>query len=138
VRIFFEQNQMKTSEYLFVVTVSMIICASCQQPKGELPHIDVRKDYPEKELILTDIADVSYLHPSSDDDDYLYNGLIRAITANTIVIVDMRSGDILFFSKDGAPKSRFNRRGNGPREYRSAYRVLFDEEVAFFKPVLMS
>ena len=35
--------------------------------------MDVRKNYPEMEVFLTDIADVSYVHLSSDDKDYLFS-----------------------------------------------------------------
>ena len=92
-----------------------------------LPYIDTGKHYPEKEFFLTDIAEVSYLNLNSDNDDFLYNGSIRDITANTIVVVDYSLGDILFFSKDGTPKSFFNRRGNGPGEYLIARRIFYDE-----------
>jgi len=44
-----------------------------------------------------------------------------------IVVCDDASGSVLFFSKDGMPKSRFNRRGQGPEEYLFPQRVLFDE-----------
>jgi len=124
---------MKTNyiSHLVIITVLVISCSSCHRPQGDLPYIDVRKNYPQKEIFLTDIAEITYLHINSDDGDYLYSGTIRAITANTIVIPEpgSSSGNILFFDKDGQPKSRFNRLGNGPGEYRSFQRVLYDEDT---------
>ena len=121
---------MKTSDfYLFVITIVAIVCSSCHDPKGDLSCIDVRKNYPEKDFFLTDIAEISYFVPSSDDDGYLFSGTIRALTENSVVIADARSGDILFFNKDGTPKSRFNRRGNGPGEYLYASQVFYDEDT---------
>ncbi len=92
-----------------------------------MPFIDVTKNYPEKEVDLTDIADVHYLYLSTKDEDFLYKGSIDYVTQNTIVIVDRSSNSILFFSKQGEPKSRFNRRGQGPEEYSSASTVMYDE-----------
>ncbi len=78
-------------------------------------------------MALADIGDVSYVSLNSDDEDYLYSGTISTVTANTIVVVDYNSGEILFFSKDGEPKSRFNRRGRGPGEYTDIINVVYDE-----------
>jgi len=110
-----------------LITALSITCVSCQQPKGALPCIDVWKNYPEKEMLLSDIADISYWHLSTDDNDYLHNGSIGDVSTNTIVIIEHRTGNILFFGKDGKPKSRFNRIGNGPGEYRHLHRVFYDE-----------
>ena len=111
---------------LFFVVFAMA-GASCGSSQGDLPCIDVHKNYPEKEILITDIAEVSYLHLNSDDDAYLYKGGINSITKNTVVVYDNASGSVLFFSKDGSPKSRFNRRGRGGEEYLGSLRVIYDE-----------
>jgi len=115
--------------FVWYLTIAAVFAmsSSCQQPKGDLPCIDVRRNYPEKELLLTDIAEVSYLHLNSDDDAYLYKGGINSIAKNTVVVYDNSSGSVLFFSKDGSPKSRFNRRGRGGGEYLGTLRVIYDE-----------
>ena len=108
----------------------LLFATSClpeKQSKNGLAYIDVSKNYPEKEIYLTDIAEVTYLCLNSDDDDYLYKGRIHCITENTIVVCDESSGSVLFFTKEGNPKSRFNRKGQGPEEYLFTMRVLFDE-----------
>jgi hypothetical protein len=125
----------KRTILFFVATIAIIVfviaCSSDRQSKDSLPFIDVRNNYPEKEILLTDIAEVTYLHLNTDDDNYLYSGSIRYITENTIIVVDfgrgITSGNILFFTKDGMPKSYFNRRGQGPEEYSEVYRVFYDE-----------
>ena len=117
------------SSIFYILLVGfMSCCSSNKQEKDSLAFVDVRKIYPEKEILLTDIANVTYLYLNSDDDDYLYKGRIFCITANTIVIEDEVSGSILFFSKDGLPKSRFNRKGQGPGEYLGARQVIYDEK----------
>ena len=95
------------------------------QVKDGIHVIDVRKNYPVKEIILTDIADVTYLYLNTTDDDFLYRGYINYVTDNTIVVFSERN--FLFFSRDGKPKSRFNRFGNGPEEYRNAPEFVFNE-----------
>jgi hypothetical protein len=123
---------MKIKPFLFFFIVLSTACSSDKQ-EGSLPYIDVTKNYPEKEIILTDIADVTYLCLNSNNDDCLYNGRVSCVTKNTIVIMDTSndfpSGKILLFSKDGTPKSQFNNRGQGPREYSSLHKVIFDEEA---------
>ena len=117
----------KTLISSFILTAIVTGCSSDKQSKGSLPYIDASKNYPEKEIILTDIADVTYVHLNTDNDDYLYRGSIRRVTENTYIVYDNSSGSILFFSKDGNPKSRFNRRGRGPEEYMDATVINYDE-----------
>ena len=109
-----KQYFMKTLTKIVILTALVAGCSSNKQPADGLVSIDVRKNYPEKEILLTDIAGITYLCLNSDDADYLYKGRIHSITGNTIVVVDDVSGSVLFFSKDGMPKSRFNRKGQGP------------------------
>ena len=114
--------------YLTVMTFFITSCLSDKQEEEGLAYIDVRKNYPEKEILLTDIADVHYLHLNTDDDDYLYDGWILSITENTIVL-NASTDYNLFFSKEGNPKSRFNRRGQGPEEYRNVWQLIYDEKA---------
>jgi len=113
--------------YLFISSIFAISCSSDKQPHEELPHIDVKKNYPEKEISLTDIADVTYLQLNTEDPDFIYKGSISYVTQNTIVVTDRSSNSVLFFRKDGSPKSRFNHRGQGPEEYTDAAYVMYDE-----------
>ena len=115
----------------FMLAASLVTgCSSSNQKKDNLPCIDITKNYPEKEIILTDIATVKYVHLSTKNDDYLYKGIINYMTENTIVVADDVSGSILFFSKDGKPKSRFNHYGSGSEEYPQKGRflsIIYDE-----------
>jgi hypothetical protein len=118
--------------YLIMIVVFSTGCSSNKQSEGGLPYIDLLRNYSEKNIILTDIANVSYVHLNNrEDDDYLYKGTITYITENVIVIADGSSGSILFFSRDGNPKSRFNHYGPGPEEYlnkgRDITSFIYDE-----------
>lgn len=114
-------------KYILYFFLFFISCSSSKESAEELPYIDVNKNYPEKEINLAGIADVSYLQLNTENADFLYQGSINYVTQNTIVIVDRISNSVLFFSKDGIPKSRFNRRGQGPEEYTDAAYVMYDE-----------
>ena len=102
---------------LIILASFMLCCSSEKNTENKLPCIDIKKNYPEKEIILTDIADVTYVHLNTDDDDYLHKSCYTQITESKIVVCDLYSGSILFFLKDGTPKSRFNRYGAGSEEY---------------------
>ena len=117
-----------TLQHNTTFVVFVVLFLSCQRQQDSIPCLDVRRTYTQKEIFLTDIAEVRYLILNSDNEDYLYSGTIRATTENSVVVADAMSGDILFFSKEGVPKSRFNHRGNGPKEYRNALNVIFDEK----------
>lgn len=105
---------------LNLITLAIIAVTSscCQSSKGDVPGLDVRADYPEKEISLADIAQIRYLHLNSEEDAYLYRGGIQAMSPNRVVVADAQLGDIFFFSRMGMPVSHFNRLGNGPGEYR--------------------
>jgi hypothetical protein len=107
-----------------------VACPSCHRESYEgVANIDVTQVYPEKEILLSDIADVTYLQMKSDDDEYLFKGSPVTFGTNTVVIQDQpASGRLLFFSKDGNPKSNFGRKGSGPEEYTAITQVVYDEE----------
>ena len=112
--------------YLFIAVIFANSCSS--DKKGNIPSIEISKNYRKKEILLTDIADVTYVHLNSKNANYLYRGGIKYVTENTIVVVDVSSGSILFFSKDGTQKSRFNRYGQGPEEYADRnFFIVYDE-----------
>ena len=115
--------------YLLILAVFAMVSVSCGSSQGSLPCIDVHKNYPEKEILITDIADISYVHLDAQDRDYLFSGIINYVTESAIVVNDRSSGSVLFFSRDGRPKSRFNHYGRGPGEYTEAImiRIIYDE-----------
>ena len=115
--------------YLIIIGAFAIGCSSDKQSKSGLLSIDIKKNYSEKDIALTDIADITYIHLNSQNADYLYRGGVKYITENSIVVVDVSSGSVLFFSRDGNPKSRFNHYGQGPEEYPATnFFITYDEK----------
>jgi len=121
--------RIKHVPYLLFFAIGVTGCSTNGQMSDVVPFIDVRKTYPEKEINITDFAEVSYIHFNTDDDAYLYKGSICCATKNTFVVYDRSSHSVLFFSRDGVPKSRFNRFGQGPEEHLILDRILYDEET---------
>ena len=119
--------------FFLVLLLTIALLTSCSHnnlPTEGLAVIDVSKKYPEKEILLNDIADISYVHLDAKHNDFLYKGSIRYVTENTFVVNDALSHSILFFSKDGSPKSRFCRYGNGPEEYLGmCNEIVYDEAI---------
>lgn len=113
--------------FYLVLSLVIVSCTSNKEQQEKLAFIDVTKEYPEKKIELTDIADVSYLHLKSKNDDYLYKGSIDYVTENNIIVIDRSQSSVLFFSKEGNPKSHFNRRGQGPEEYIDVASLMYDE-----------
>jgi hypothetical protein len=122
---------MKAKTNLLRTFIALICCLaaySCGRPEKDGPaHIDVAQTYLEKEVALSDIADVTYVYINSDHEDYLFSGRVVSFGKNTIMIHDTGSGSLLFFTKEGNPKSRFNRKGNGPEDYINVNQVVYDE-----------
>jgi len=124
---------MRALLYIIVTTAFSITLSSCLPPKNndDLLCIDIRKNYPQKEILLTDIADITYLCLHSSDENYLYSGALYTITENAVIVLEgsrgSKQGNILVFSKEGTPKCHFNCKGNGSGECIFPSRVFYDE-----------
>ena len=63
---------MKKILYSAVMSLSLLVtgCSDSNQYKSSLPQIDMNAEYPEKEICLQDVAEVSYI-PLETTDDFL-------------------------------------------------------------------
>ena len=114
--------------FLLMIIVLLTNCSHKSLSIDDFPVIDVNRKYPEKEINLNNIANITYVILDSKNKDFLYRGSPRYITENTIVVTCVSTYSILFFSKDGTPKSRFNRYGRGPEEYLGLVnKIVYDE-----------
>ena len=82
-----------------------------------LPVIDMNEDYPEKEIVLQDIADISYI-PLETNDEFLFDGSVEVVTDQYVITKGHRGNDVCFFSRQGKVLNRIHRVGNGPGEYK--------------------
>lgn len=112
----------------FMFVLFLTGCTFSEETDDGLIQIDVNQVYQEKELNLKNIADVEYVYLESND-DYIFQGGLKYITKTTIAVYDQATGSFLFFSKNGQPISKFNCKGDGPKEYVSMREFIYDEKA---------
>ena len=96
------------------------------QDDSELIHINLRGRFPEREIRLEEVADIEFLQLETHV-DYLFRGFPQIITTTKIIFANPFNGDVIVFSRDGNPLSRFNRQGGGPMEFPQFRGIVFDE-----------
>jgi len=100
-------------------------CGDANQKLSALPLIDMNADYPEKEICLQDVADVSYIPLETTDDVLLHNSLnFEDVSSKGIVCVS--DNKIFLFHPDGKSRAVLNRQGQGPGEYRYVHYASVD------------
>ena len=102
-------------------------CISEKRNENSIIHINVSTSYPEKEMKLEEVADIEYLQLEVNE-EFLFRDVPSVITTDKIIIGQKSNGDILVFSREGKPLSKFNHKGGGPEDYNSIWgRILYDE-----------
>ena len=104
-------------------------CKAEKSNDNTLIQFDVRDSYPEKSIRLEDVADIEYVQLEFNE-EFLFQRPPHTITSKKII--SSYNGDILIFSRDGKPLSKFNRMGNGPQDYPAINQLLYDETLDEF------
>ena len=118
----------------FMLALLATGCGDANQKPSALPQIDVRTDYPEKEICLQDVAEVSYIALDSQD-GILFRGNVNDFSDKGIVIMDSQNNRLIFFDKQGKFQYVIQRQGQGPEEYSMMLDALVDwdkEDVFVF------
>ena len=90
--------------------------------------VDVRANYPQKELILQDFMDVEYIALETRDGFYC-QGSVMAVGKDYIVVRNrVNDGDIYIFDINGKGLRKINRMGRGGEEYFIYFSVTLDED----------
>ena len=107
----------------------MMIFFSCNKLEKdiELVQFNSQANCVEKEFLLEDIADVSYVFFKMDKDGAVFRGKPLHITQNTVVMFDFPTGDFHLFDLRGNLVSCFNHKGMGPDDYMSVISAFVDE-----------
>ena len=109
---------MKRLPFYFWVSLALASCQGGKEAVNQaLPVIDMNEDYPEKEIVLQDIADISYI-PLETNDEFLFDGSVEVVTDQYVITKGHRGNDVCFFSRQGKVLNRIHRVGNGPGEYK--------------------
>lgn len=90
--------------------------------EGEKPFMfNIKNKYPETDIRLSELADVSYIQLGIND-DFLMRGLMSCngkdfrLTNDRIYMLESEY-NFFIFDRQGNPIRKFDRRGNGPEEY---------------------
>ena len=98
------------------LVVASLLLSSCTRHNQmeDIIIVNVENDYPKKEYILQDIANVEYVKLESTD-EFVTKGLARSVSDNYIVTFNGgRDRDIFLFDrKTGKGVRKFNHLGQG-------------------------
>jgi len=115
--------------FVALAFLSFLSCSSGRQEE-DLVKIDLTRNFPEKKINLNEIASVSYLRfDPGEHDEYLFRGSPAYVSERVVIVCDYRAGTFYFFTPEGTPLSKFNRKGQGPGEYSHIHGgITYDEK----------
>lgn len=85
---------------------------------SQLPVFDLQKEYPLKRVVLQNIADVEYIPLETKKEALLTGTVLVKVDNETILIPDMRTGEIHLFDRKGKHLKAFCHKGESGEEYR--------------------
>ena len=104
---------------------------SCNQTDttNKLITVDVKEDYPQKEITLQDFMDVEYI-PLETTDEFITQGVVMAIGDKYILTKNyVNDGNIYIFDrKTGKGLRKINRKGQSGEEYPFIVSIVLDED----------
>lgn len=93
---------------------------SSQSVSRELIEIDVKKEYPKKDILLNDIADITYIPLETNDSSVMHPYFKIGLSSDTIILGDVSQSKFFFFNKEGDYLRSFKRcGGQSGTEYNS-------------------
>ena len=125
---------MNKASYLLVALCMMGFSACSTQQKGNegpLPVADFTKEYPAKDWLVSEHADVEYVRLETSD-EVLLDGiasLYLSVTDRYIVTNNMREGRIFVFNRQGKHLHNFMKKGNSGEEFVYAKVVRVDDKA---------
>lgn len=139
---------MKT--YVWVLYAGLLLCScgvngSNKQNNGEnasaeqtqetkkeqgLATLDVTKDYPEKKIVLQDLADVKYIPLETKKNALLTNSAgCLGYVSDSLIVARTSDKEIVLFNGDGSVRSSFRHVGQGSKEYQSIIGIVVDPQA---------
>ena len=115
---------------LFFSLITLFLLAACGTREKEISGpvlFDATRDYPEKQLLLDEVADITYVPLSSETDSALFRGTLAHVSERTITIHDFPRGIFYLFDRSGRFLSSFNHKGQAPEDYNFLITAFVDE-----------
>ena len=104
---------------------------SCNQTDTDSKYItvDVKGNYPKKEISLQDFMDVEYI-PLETTDEFITQGSIKDIGKKYVLVTNrFNDGNIFIFDRQsGKGIRKINRQGQGAEEYVRISGIILDED----------
>ena len=120
---------------IFFVALCMMCSSACttqqKENSGPLPVVDFEKEYPGKNLLVSEHADVEYVRLETSD-EVLLDGIASiylSVTDRYIVTNNMREGRIFVFNRQGKHLHNFMKKGNSGEEFVYAKVVRVDDKA---------
>ena len=106
-------------------------CTSQSQSTTGIPVVDFEKEYPPKDLLVSENADVEYVRLETTDEVLLDGlaGLYLSVTDRYIVTNNSKEGRIFVFNRQGKHLYNFMRKGNSGEEFMYAKKVRVDDKA---------
>ncbi len=103
-----------------------------QKAKKEqgLVTLDVTKDYPEKKIVLQDLADVKYIPLETKKNALLPNSAgCLSYVSDSLIVARTSDNEIVLFNGDGSVRSSFRHVGQGSKEYQYIIGMAVDPKA---------
>jgi len=112
----------------FILLSSLILsgCGGAQKNSSQLPVIDFTAQYPKKDIVLQEIADVEYISLNGQDAPLIGSVSIGYIADDRFILCDYQNGDIFVLEHNGTILSHFNLKGNSGKEYTRITYIAYD------------
>ena len=108
-----------------ILGIILLLLLSCTGPSthslsNELIEIDVKKEYPKKDIVLNDIAEITYIPLETNDSSVIHPSFEMSLSTDTIITGDYFQSKLFFFNKKGDYLGGFKRCcGQSGTEYHS-------------------
>lgn len=126
---------MKNNLSAFILSICMICGSACSNQtsnhNGSIPIVDLEKEYPEKDLMVSENAEIEYIRMETSDEILLDGiaGLHLSVTNQYITTCNSREGRIFVFNREGKHLHNFNKKGNSGEEYVYPLVVRIDDKA---------
>lgn len=103
-----------------------------QKAKKEqgLVTLDVTKDYPEKKIVLQNLADVKYIPLETKKNALLPNSAgCLGYVSDSLIVARTSDNEIVLFNGDGSVRSSFRHVGQGSKEYQYIIGMAVDPKA---------
>lgn len=103
-----------------------------QKAKKEqgLVTLDITKDYPEKKIVLQDLADVKYIPLETKKNALLTNSAgCLGYVSDSLIVARTSDNEIVLFNGDGSVRSSFRHVGQGSKEYQYIIGMAVDPKA---------